>query len=182
MAKFNKAIEFVLENDGGFVFHPNDPGGATNHGVSLRTLRQLEDNDLDDWNFDKDGDVDADDVKLMAKGAAIKFYEKHFWSKYFDRLLDQQIATKVFDMAINMGQRQAVKILQRARNQIKITLIVDGVIGLKTVGAVNEISSTLLHYLIIAEQARFYFDLVDKKPSRGVFLLGWLRRAYLWPA
>ena len=185
MARFSFAIEFVLRNEGGFINHPDDPGGATNYGVSLRTLRRLEGQIVDEWDIDKDGDIDADDIRLMSRDQAVGFYQRHFWSPYFEQILDQAVATKIFDMAVNMGRRQAVRILQRARNLIVPDLTVDGLIGPKTVSAVNEVppgtGPHLLHQLIQAEQARFYFNLVDHKPGRGVFLLGWLRRAYHWP-
>jgi lysozyme family protein len=179
MSTFDKAIDFVLDHEGGFVDHPSDPGGATNFGVSLRTLKQLESNNLDVWDLDYDGDIDADDMRLITKDMAKEFYETHFWHHQFEGIYDQAVATKLFDMCVNMGTRQAVKLLQRACNWNHQMLKVDGIIGPHTLNVVN--SSDCIRYFIISTQAKFYYQLVDAKPSRGVFLLGWLRRAYSWP-
>ena len=40
MTNFNKALTRILENEGGFSKHPNDPGGATNYGISSKFLNQ----------------------------------------------------------------------------------------------------------------------------------------------
>lgn len=180
MSNFADAIPFVLKNEGGFVDHAADPGGATNFGVSLRTLTQLEGNNLDEWDLDMDGDVDSDDMRLMTKALAREFYETHFWHPIYEKFERQSTATKFLDMAVNMGSRQAVKILQRACNWNMPMVKVDGYIGPKTISAANMMGDTL-SYFLPSEQARFYYSLVNQKPARGVFLLGWLRRAYHWP-
>ena len=181
MSSFVAAIDFVLKNEGGYVNHANDPGGATNFGVSLRALRALEGGNLADWDKDGDGDIDAADMQLLTRKDAIQFYKKHFWNDHYKDINVQLVATKVFDMAVNVGQRQAGRILQRAINWDGPVVHVDGIIGPATVRAVNSLGPRLRKQLP-AELAAFYFLLVDQKPARGTFLLGWLRRAYHMPA
>ena len=177
---FARAIEHVLAHEGGFADHPSDPGGATNWGISIRALKQLEHNNLMDWDLDEDGDVDADDMRLLTRAQAIELYRKHFWYDALDQL-PVVVAIKVFDMGVNMGRRQAGVLLQRALN-LSAPIAIDGAIGPKTIAAAAErLSSHFLHDLP-AVQAKFYFDLVDKRPARDVFLVGWLRRAYWMPA
>jgi len=177
MSSFEAAINFVLNNEGGFIDHPSDPGGATNYGVSLRTLRHLEGGNFDKWDLDYDGDIDADDMRLMTRELAIQFYEDHFWHPLYEKFEHQAVATKVLDMVVNMGSRQGIKILQRACNWNMPMVRVDGYIGPKTLAAANSMGETL-EYFLPAEQAKFYFELVDDRTARQVFLLGWLRRAY----
>ena len=43
MAEFGKAFAKIIELEGGFVDHPDDPGGATNLGISLRFLKASKD-------------------------------------------------------------------------------------------------------------------------------------------
>jgi len=177
---FDYALEKTLKWEGGFADHPNDPGGATNYGISLRTLRQLDDEAFD---VDGDGDIDADDVRQFQLKHAKKFYRKYFWKHEYDQIESREVAAKIFDMAVNMGERQAVKLVQRAVNFTRHLLTtqrlaVDGDIGPLTVNAINTCRAEVLLEAIQAAQAEFYFRLTGAKPSRKVFLLGWLRRAY----
>jgi len=175
---FQRAITTVLRHEGGFIDHPNDPGGATQFGISLRFLRSL--GVVGD--YDGDGDVDADDVRALTIEQATQVYFERFWSENYEQLAVFEVAEKVFDFAVNMGPKQAESLLQRATNvclshdptsQIRV----DGAIGPLSVIAINKAGPRLLEvYGMVV--ARFYFDLVESNSDRLVFLHGWLRRAY----
>ena len=113
MAKFSDAIGYVLDNEGGYSEHPSDPGGETFWGISLRYLKGTgEYGDIDD-----DGDIDADDIRAMTMADAEGFHFRDFWTPLkLDTVESQAVATRVFDMAVNMGLRAAVKIAQKASN------------------------------------------------------------------
>lgn len=91
------------------------------------------------------------------------------------------ISTKIFDMAVNMGQRQAYKLVQRAINSLQSSqeLVVDGLVGPSTIGAINSLEKEDFELIVHVrtEQAKFYLDLIENKPDLGSFTLGWLRRA-----
>lgn len=178
MATFESAIPYVLRHEGGFVQHAADPGGSTKYGVALRTLHELEDDEQEEWDLDHDGDVDADDVRQIGLGQAVAFYKKHFWIARFDEIDAQHVATKIFDIAVNAGRRQATLIAQRAVNWFDDEIILDGIFGPQTVEKINQCEPARLYKAIQAEQARFYVELVNAKRTRQVFLLGWLRRAF----
>ena len=72
MSNFESAVEKVLKHEGGYVDHANDPGGATNYGISLRFVKQSTGIDLD---VDGDGDIDADDIKAMTPEQAKEIYK-----------------------------------------------------------------------------------------------------------
>ena len=171
---FNRAVAVVLSHEGGFSNHGSDPGGATNHGISLRWLKtQGLYGDLDD-----DGDVDIEDILAIDIGHATRIYREKFWQKnHYDRVIDCDVATKVFDMSVNMGAYQAHKILQRALNSIGDRLAVDGVIGPITVAATNTANPDDLLEALRHEQRLFYLSLIKRRPSLAVFEKGWLRRA-----
>lgn len=181
MAKFEEALGTILKHEGGFVDHPADPGGATNYGVSLRYLRSLGDVVGD---FDDDGDVDAEDIRKMSEEDARGIYRQRWWDRYkYGLITDQRLATKVFDMAVNMGARQAHRLLQRALNSLRVrtggpALLVDGDLGPKTLATANAAPANLLHGELQKRQAEFYGSLVRARPSRAAFLKGWLNRAY----
>lgn len=178
MSNFDTAIITVLRHEGLFVNDPQDPGGATNFGVSLRWLKSVGDLDHDgflDGDFDRDGDVDVDDIKKMTKEDAIKLYRTHWWDYYnYERITNQLITTKVFDLAVNMGAKPAHRCLQRAMRAVNgLCLLEDGIIGIKTLEAVNTVYPDILLSALKSEAAGFYRSLNKTK-----YIEGWLNRAY----
>lgn len=176
-ARFRHAVEVVLAHEGGFINHPNDLGGATNWGISLRYLQQL---GIEVGDIDQDGDVDIDDIRKLPKEKAIERYRVDWWDKYgYGRIADFDVATKVFDLSINMGPSTAHKVLQRAlhaagRRDVKV----DGIFGPKTLAATNEVDPRMLIGALRAEAAAYYRQLVKRDPDLAVFEKGWLNRAY----
>jgi lysozyme family protein len=170
MADFDTAINFVLANEGGFVDDANDPGGATNFGLSLRFLRGIP--AYKDWGID--------DVRHLTRDNAVQIYREHYWTAApFEKIPSQQIANYVFDMAINHGTAQAVKILQRSvwsLHQQRAIIADDGVLGDKTILALG--SGVALAFILPAERAGFMRLLAAIKPSNMEFLNGWLNRCY----
>jgi lysozyme family protein len=178
---FDEAILITLKHEGGFVNDPVDPGGATNWGVSIRFLKGAGDGDGDGWldgDIDHDGDIDIDDIKAMTKADAIRIYRTHFWDKYdYDKIVDFTVAARLFDMTVNMGAKQAGKIIQRALNNCGNNLVVDGAVGKNTFNAINCTNPELLMSEIRLEHAQFYLRLIEQKPALAKYKKGWLRRA-----
>ena len=168
MSSFDLAIPTIIKHEGGFVDHPKDPGGATNWGVSLRYLRSL--GHIGD--FDSDGDIDADDIRQMPKEFALKLYREQWWDKnHYFRIVDQALATKVFDLAINMGSKQAHKLLQRACWMLGQKITDDGVLGNISFKAINALDAKKL--LIEFKRLAIQFYKLLNKPE---FIKGWLAR------
>jgi len=76
-------------------------------------------------------------------------------------------------MVVNMGQRRAVKILQKACNSKGCKLVVDGLIGRNTIRESKKIDDSRLKVYRIL----YYTDLVSRKPKLADFIVGWIRRA-----
>lgn len=182
---FPAALTHVLRHEGGYVDHPNDPGGATKYGMSLRTLRAQGDADLDgvlDWDLDLDGDVDSDDIRGLTKQDAARYYRERWWDRYRVGLIHQQApALKLFDMMVNMGARRAVRLAQAAVRRCGQMIAVDGVLGPVTAEALDHAPSGCLREAIIIEQRAFYQDLIRRRPSLAAFERGWMNRAQFWP-
>lgn len=174
MSLFELAIPIILRREGGFVNDAADPGGATNFGVSLRWLQAQ---GLLDELEQEEGDVTHDAVqavKLMTPDEAKAFYRKFWWDAYhYGNIIAQAVATKVFDMSVNLGAPRAHRLLQ-----IALAVPSDGVIGPATLAKANSANSILLINDLQQEQAGFYRDLVAKNPARQKFLAGWLNRAF----
>lgn len=192
MSTFEEAIDTVLEHEGGLSDNPNDPGGLTNYGISLRWALKAQGEGPELkllLDMDGDGDVDRDDIRYMTEENAKDLYRHQWWDKFeYDRLLYQGVATKVFDTAINVGARQAHKFLQRAVQAMGVTLVDDGMFGPQTLRSVNDADPIGLVPAMRSEQAGFYRALIMRNnalikrgldvPDFSVFQKGWLRRAY----
>jgi lysozyme family protein len=175
MALIDLAIPTVLRHEGGFADVAGDPGGVTNFGVSLRWLKAQ--GLLDELEIEE-GDLTHDQVmavKTMTRDEAMGFYEKYWWGKYQYTLINPQaVATKIFDMAVNLGAPRAHRLVQ-----IDLGIApVDGVIGAVTLHALNTRNSLDLILGLQNAQAQFYKNLVLANPARQKFLKGWLGRAY----
>jgi len=173
---WDRAASHVLKVEGGYVDDKNDSGGPTNWGISLRFVKT---SGLD-MDIDGDGDIDADDMKQLTQNQAIEVYKEHFWTKQKYFMIEKaEIAIKCFDMAVNMGPRQANKLMQRAANDCGENLVVDGKVGPNTFASVNYVSEGTMLKAMRERQADFYKQLVKRKPSYKKFLKGWLNRAAL---
>lgn len=126
--RFQECVAIVLKHEGGFVDHPADPGGATNHGISLRYARSRGSM----FDLDADGDVDRDDILLVTPAKAAMVYREWFWRDVHGDELPAGVDLAVFDYAVNSGSGRAIKALQRA-----VGAQPDGFIGPQTLAAIR---------------------------------------------
>jgi len=158
--KFEKAFAYVIQNEGGYVFDKNDPGGETKFGITKRSYPSL---NIRDLTFE--------DAK--------KIYYRDFWQEgKFEEIYDEKVATQVFDLSVNLGIRAAVIILQRALRSVGKTVQEDGLIGSETLSAVSNSDTRCLLAALKSEAAGYYRQIAAKNPSQQKFLKGWLNRAY----
>lgn len=171
MCKFETAIAHTLKFEGGYSDDYSDPGGATNHGVSLRFLRSL--GEVERFDHDGDGDLDADDIKKLSRAQAKLLYREHFWNYRYQEL-GTPLSTKLFDLSVNLGVTAAVKLLQRRVPGLKV----DGIYGDKTHARVRWTPPEVATHLLVADAARYYYDICERRSESRKYLFGWLRRAY----
>lgn len=162
-------VDIIIEHEGGarFVDHPSDPGGATKWGISLSYARYQKAR----FDLDGDGDVDADDIRLLTREQAIEAYRDGFWNPARCGELPPGLALSVFDMAVNQGQGAAVRALQRA-----VGATPDGAIGSRTIAAANarnDQAAVLTEFL--ARRLKRYSEIDTARLD--AFALGWFRRA-----
>jgi len=181
MADFNRAVKTVMIHEGKMSNATFDPGGITNYGISLRFLRQTGDLDHDGWpdgDINMDGEINSEDIKSLTVEQATRLYRLYFWDKnQYEKVHNQVLATKLFDLAVNVGCYAANKIAQRAvRSATGIELSEDGIMGLRTLSAINMGKPDRLLPAIKSEAAGYY-RAIHYKGSHD-FLTGWLNRAY----
>lgn len=166
MSQFILAIETLLHHEGGFINHIKDTGGATKYGISQRYLSHL-----------LKREVTMDDIQKLSKEKAIQIYKIHWWERYnYSSIANQAIATKVFDLAVNMGPFYAHRLLQRACWKVGgrrlPELVDDGIIGPITLNVVNNMNPESLLSALKNDAAEFYQSL-----HKSEFEKGWIKRA-----
>ena len=166
MANFEQALKYTLKNEGGWSNHPDDPGGATNHGITLKTAQ-------------RHGIHTAEELKAITPEKVANIYKADYWR--FGGIKDQNTATKLFDMSVNMGTATAVKLLQSVLNIAKANLKIDGIFGPKTEAAVNSMDFDVLLEALCVWSVYHYCSIVERRPASQVFLRGWLHRANATP-
>lgn len=170
----------IVAREGGFNDDPDDPGGATNHGVTIHTLRAL------GLDLTGDGAVDAGDVRAMTPArAAALFIAEYFRKPGVDRL-PEPLWPPVFDMQVNAGST-AVRVLQRLLNDMGHMLEVDGKIGPATARAAHAADAAAPGHIADAygiARRDYYYALADRRPASRKFARardggkgGWIRRA-----
>ena len=180
MQTVSEIAEDILAREGGFVNDPDDPGGATNHGVTIHTMRRL------GLDLDRDGDVDVADVRRLSRAQAQDIFIDHYYHRPGIARLPQVLQASVFDMYVNAGAN-AVKILQRLLRQMGHEVAVDGIIGPQTIDAAELAHGVAPLYIADAygiARRNYYFRLADQRPASRKFARtrsggkgGWIRRA-----
>lgn len=108
----------------------------------------------------------------------INFYVVGYWNPLkLSQIVDQNIANNAYDCAVNQGVGIAAKFMQRACNGLKIGLLVeDGLIGNKTLAAINSLDPELVFNEINNLRRDRYIDTANSNPDFKQWLKPWLKR------
>lgn len=153
-------IAFELQEEGGFVDNPADPGGATNFGITQRYLTAA-------IAAHPELNLPAT-VQELNSAEAAELYRLDEWSEIHGDQLPPGVALLVMDTAVNSSPAEAVRILQHA-----LQVTVDGVIGPATIAAACAANQEHLEDEFCAQHAKFFADLDQKEQP---FEVGWMRR------
>ena len=154
MANFHEAVAKTLDHEGGYVNDPSDRGGETKFGISKRSYPEV-------------------DIAGLSRDDAKDIYKRDYWDEVGgDAIESQEIAERLFDVAVNMGNRRAVRMAQNV-----VGTEADGLLGPKTLAAINaaEVNRFMDRYKL--EQIRRYADICNASGVQKKFLLGWINRA-----
>lgn len=170
----------IVGREGGYVNDPDDPGGATNWGVTIHTMRRL------GLDLDRDGRITPQDVRELTREQAVDIFIRHYFEKPGIRGLPECLHDSVFDMYVNAGAN-AVKILQQLLCEMGCPTGTDGVIGPKTCAAAHAAHAKAPDHLADAyaiARRNYYFRLADKRPASRKYARtraggkgGWIKRA-----
>ena len=144
---FDEAFDRLIGHEGGYVNHPNDPGGETNWGISKRSYPAL-------------------DIARLTREQAKTIYKRDFWDVIGEA--HPAIKFQVFDFAVNSGVQTAIRKLQAA-----LGVADDGAFGpvSKKALADAELNDVLMRFM--AQRIRFWASLT----TWPTFGKGWALRA-----
>lgn len=185
---FAIANKFTQKWEKGYVNHPNDPGGVTYNGVSLRFIKDA------GIDINGDGHINAKDIEYLYKNNRQDLVDEIFYKAFWrDQKLDQfrylPLQTVLYDTYVNTGPKQTARILQRACNHLSPVgfskLQVDGIVGPLTLTRALDLSKNdngqKLATAFLDRRMDFHNELVDKSPypdgrNYRPFAAGWRNR------
>lgn len=157
---FEKAFGRLIDHEGGYSTDHNDPGnwtgGKVGKGVMKGTKFGIAANTYPNL-----------DIKNLTIEQAKAIYKKDWWDKLGADQLHPSIVYQLWDFAVNAGKSRALKELQQA-----VGVPDDGIIGPKTIAAVNATDVNDVLLLLASERLRFYTSL----PTWSTYGKGWTNR------
>lgn len=164
MAKIENLLPFILKWEGGYVHHKSDKGGATNKGVTYKTWI--------DYCKKKGKEASLTTLRKMTNAEWIEIFREHSWMPCnADGIMSQRVANILVDWSWMSGTRTAIKKVQRL-----LGVTADGIVGVKTLAAINGHSEDALFGQIKEARKKYYQSIVKKDPTQQIFLKGWLQR------
>lgn len=164
-------IAAVMNIEGGYVNDPKDPGGETNHGITVAVARQ---------NGYKGSMKD-----LPAELAQQIYYQDYIVKPGFTPMVEIQpaVAEKLIDAGVNTGTTRPSRWFQSSLNTLSRggtdypQINVDGKVGPATIGAYQSLerkrgavkACELTIKLLDAQQATYYTSL-----NMPTYQVGWL--------
>jgi lysozyme family protein len=154
MSAFARALAWLWRAEGGYVNDPADGGGPTKWGISQRSYPHLV-------------------IRTLTQEDAAAIYRRDFWDPCRGDELPEAIAIALFDAAVNAGPQAAIRLLQTAAGTTA-----DGLLGPKTLRAVQRGARGTLLRDFLVQRALFYGRLAKADYQKARFLTGWLNRLF----
>lgn len=161
MADIVPAFQFTMRNEGAYVDHPKDRGGATKFGVTIFSLAR--------W---RGRAVRPEDVQALTIDDALAFYTIFYWRPMnLAWVNDQEVASCLFDISVLRGTGQSAKYAQKVTGSK-----LDEIMGPLTVSAVNKAARDTFIPEVVSLLETDLRAIVANDPSQNAFLNGWLNR------
>ncbi len=153
---FARALVLTLKFEGGYSDHPRDPGGATNLGITQKTLEYF-----------RGRPVTKADVKSLHLDEAAKIYKQNYWNAVCCDQMPAGVDMCMFDLAVNSGPQKAIKILQAAAG-----LSVNGVLSAETLASTHHNTP----HELIKSICRLRLSFLQRLTIFATFGRGWSAR------
>lgn len=160
MAEAERMIPFIRRWEGGYVNDPDDAGGCTMAGITLKTYQKY-------YGADKD----CNDLKFITDSEWLHIFKNGYWDKMkADKIVNQSIAELCVDMLWGSGPITAIKKIQAA-----LGVTADGKVGPITLKAINEGDPQEVFKRLWDMRKRWLEQIAQRKNNKK-FLKGWLNR------
>lgn len=165
MADFYKAFSYLLPNEGGLTNDPDDSGGITNFGLIKEDLAEFQKKQISDITNQMIIDLTVNDAETI--------YKALYWDKMrLTEVLEQAIATAMFDIGVNRGRSIAARYAQDI-----LDIDQDGIIGDETIDALNKADPKAFVESFSDRCVQGYQAIAKNNPRDQKFLAGWTARA-----
>lgn len=179
---FSIAHKFTAKWEGGESDHPDDGGGLTKYGVSLKFLGGLSGTQSNRDVLERMGirlPITRQVIYDLTRDQAASLFRWQFWDKLRLGLIPLRPAVVLYDAAVNSGPAQSVKLAQRGYNRCVAygqPLVVDGIMGPATRAAMQLADTDKALTAMLDAREAFFQTIVANNPSQQVFLRGWINR------
>ncbi|WP_375449537.1 glycoside hydrolase family 108 protein [uncultured Devosia sp.] len=162
--RFELCLDQVLQWEGGYADHPSDPGGATNLGITRKTLARWR--AVTPW-----WSLAKTEVQNLERSEAAKIYKGAYWDRINAEKVPAGLDLALFDFAVNSGPDRAIKSLQR---QLKV--VADGQVGPLTLDAIKTAIALKGTAGLIDALCDQRLDFLTRLTTFAVFGKGWTTR------
>lgn len=159
-SRWTHCLAQILKHEGGYADHSADPGGATNMGITHKTLARWR--GIEPW-----WGLDKAEVRTLEKAEAAAIYKALYWERVKAGSLPRGVDLAVFDFAVNSGPDRAVKLLQALVGTTR-----DGFVGPVTLAAVAKRDSRALIEALCDQRLNF----LQRLSAFATFGRGWTSR------
>jgi lysozyme family protein len=170
---FEEAYQHLGPIEGGWSDHPDDRGGPTNYGITMKAMREY-------FKYKGWGEPTLDDLKKITPQDRQELYKTLYWDFInLDLCQNRKTAIVIFDQSVNRGAQHSAFMVQSVLVvQFRAKIKVDGQMGPLTYQALSAIKEEkfLLKFFELAQQE--YVQIVKHDPSQIINLSGWLNRTY----
>lgn len=163
-SRFDICLVEVLRHEGGYADHPADPGGATNMGITHKTLARWR-NISPWWKLPKS------EVAGLQRAEAAKIYRASYWDRAKAGQLPAGLDLALFDYAVNSGPDRAIRTLQA-----ELDVAVDGQVGPLTLAAITTYAARKGLAALIDALCDRRLRFLNRLPTFAAFGKGWTSR------
>ena len=164
MADPKKLIPFILRREGGFVNDPDDLGGATNKGITIGTFGEYR---------KRKGlpSPTVQELKNLSENEWYEIFKTMYWDRWrADEINSQSVANILVDWVWASGVHGI------RRPQAILGVVSDGIVGAKTIAALNAAYPERLFETIKADRAKFIDEICKARPKNEKYRKGWMNR------